>query len=80
MLDRFKPYLPYLGPVRGTLVAATFFGILYGVFTGLGLPLMQRYIFPRVFDLSQPPSPAGRFWPSRCGFRSCSPSVEFPAT
>ncbi len=57
MLDRFKPYLPYLGPVRGTLVAATFFGILYGVFTGLGLPLMQRYIFPRVFDLSQPPLP-----------------------
>jgi ATP-binding cassette, subfamily B, bacterial MsbA len=57
MLDRFKPYLPYLRPVRGTLIGATFFGILYGVFTGLGLPLMQHYIFPRVFDRDQPPLP-----------------------
>jgi subfamily B ATP-binding cassette protein MsbA len=57
MLARFKPYLPYLRPVRGVLVGATFFGIVYGVFTGLGLPLMQHYIFPRVFDRDQPPLP-----------------------
>jgi ATP-binding cassette, subfamily B, bacterial MsbA len=57
MLARFKPYLPYLRPVRGVLIGATFFGIVYGVFTGLGLPLMQHYIFPRVFDRDQPPLP-----------------------
>jgi ATP-binding cassette, subfamily B, bacterial MsbA len=57
MFARFKPYLPYLRPVRGVLLGATFFGIVYGVFTGLGLPLMQHYIFPRVFDRDQPPLP-----------------------
>jgi subfamily B ATP-binding cassette protein MsbA len=57
MLRRFKPYLPYLRPVRSPLIGATFCGVVYGVFTGLGLPLMQHYIFPRVFDMGQPPLP-----------------------
>ncbi len=49
MLGRFKPYLPYLRPVRGTLVWAILAGIIYGASNGAGLPLMINYVFPRVF-------------------------------
>jgi subfamily B ATP-binding cassette protein MsbA len=50
MLRRFKPYLSYLKPVRGTLVWAILAGIIYGASSGAGLPVMQYYILPRVFD------------------------------
>jgi subfamily B ATP-binding cassette protein MsbA len=50
MLERFKPYLPYLKPVRGTLAFAIFCGIVYSAATGAGLPLMTRYILPKVFS------------------------------
>jgi subfamily B ATP-binding cassette protein MsbA len=49
MLDRFKPYLPYLRPVRATLACAVLCGLVYSAATGAGLPLMTRYILPRVF-------------------------------
>src|SRR5580658_7668714 len=57
MFRRFKPYLGYLRPVRRTLAAAILCGIVYGAATGLGLPLMQRYIFPRVFAENRLPLP-----------------------
>ena len=57
MLRRFKPYFSYLKPVRRILAGAIICGIVYGAATGLGLPLMQHYIFPRVFDPSYPPLP-----------------------
>lgn len=57
MLSRFKPYLPYLKPVRGTLLAAIATGILQGATSGAGLPLMVNYVFPRVFDANQAPLP-----------------------
>jgi ATP-binding cassette, subfamily B, bacterial MsbA len=50
MLARFKPYLPYLRPVRGTLVGAILCGLVYSAATGAGLPLMTKYILPRVFN------------------------------
>ena len=50
MLRRFIPYLPYLKPVRGTLVWAILAGLVYGASNGAGLPLMNYYILPRVFD------------------------------
>jgi subfamily B ATP-binding cassette protein MsbA len=49
MLRRFKPYLPYLRPVRGTLACAVAAGAVYGLANGAGLPLMIKYVFPRVF-------------------------------
>jgi ATP-binding cassette, subfamily B, bacterial MsbA len=49
MLSRFKPYLPYLRPVRGTLACAIAAGAVYGLANGAGLPLMIKYVFPRVF-------------------------------
>jgi len=50
MLQRFRPYLIYLRPVRGTLAAAILCGIIYGAASGVGLPAMIKYVFPRVFD------------------------------
>jgi len=49
MLKRFKPYLPYLKPVRGTLFWAILAGVVYGATNGAGLPLMINYVFPRVW-------------------------------
>jgi subfamily B ATP-binding cassette protein MsbA len=49
MLQRFKPYVPYLRLVRGTLIGAIVAGLVYGAANGAGLPLMIKYIFPRVF-------------------------------
>ena len=49
MLRRFKPYVPYLRPVRGTLICAVAAGIVYGAANGAGLPLMIKYVFPRIF-------------------------------
>jgi subfamily B ATP-binding cassette protein MsbA len=45
---RFLPYLKYLRKVRGTLIAGVLCGILYGAAGGLGLPLMIKYVIPRV--------------------------------
>ena len=58
MLRRFKPYLPYLLPVRGTLVWAILAGIIYGASNGAGLPLMINYVFPRVFGENPIPTTA----------------------
>lgn len=49
-LRRFRPYLAYLRPVRGPLVAAIVAGLLYSAATGAGLPSMIKYVFPAIFD------------------------------
>jgi subfamily B ATP-binding cassette protein MsbA len=48
MLRRFKPYFKYLRRVRVTLVLGVLCGVLYGVAGGLGVPLMIKYVIPRV--------------------------------
>jgi len=55
MLRRFRPYLGYLKPVRVTLAAAIIAGIIQGATSGAGLPLMVKYVFPRVFATDQAP-------------------------
>jgi subfamily B ATP-binding cassette protein MsbA len=50
MLRRYRPYLGYLRPVRVVLVSAIAAGIIQGVTSGAGLPLMVKYVFPRVFE------------------------------
>ncbi len=51
----FFPYFKYLRRVRGKLLAGILCGILYGVVGGLGMPLMIKYVIPRVL-LPDPPS------------------------
>lgn len=46
---RLKPYLKHVVAVRGIIIAALLCGLVYGIANGAGLPLMARYIFPRIF-------------------------------
>ena len=48
MLRRFKPYFKYLRKVRVTLTFGVLCGVLYGVAGGLGVPVMIKYVIPRV--------------------------------
>jgi subfamily B ATP-binding cassette protein MsbA len=49
-MRRFRPYLKYLRPVRGTLVAAIFYGVLFALTNGVSLPVLIKYVFPVIFD------------------------------
>jgi len=53
-LRRFRPYFRHLRANRGPLTAAIFFGLLYGVSSGLGLPTMIKYVFPPIFATDGP--------------------------
>jgi subfamily B ATP-binding cassette protein MsbA len=55
MLNRFRPYLSYLRPVRSTLILAIMAGIVYGAANGAGLPWMVHYVFPKVFGAKAVP-------------------------
>ena len=48
-LHRFRPYLKYVKDVRGIIAMALLCGLIYGVANGAGLPLMAKYVFPRIF-------------------------------
>jgi len=48
-MQRFRPYLKYLKPHSGLLAAAILCGIIYGLASGAGLPLMTKYLFPVIF-------------------------------
>ncbi len=48
-MKRFRPYFRYLHAVRGPLVIAITCGLLYGAASGAGLPLLVKYVFPRIF-------------------------------
>lgn len=52
MLARFRPYFRYLRSNRPTLIAAVFYGLLFGATNGLGLPMLVKYVFPVIFDRS----------------------------
>ncbi|HWA25388.1 MAG TPA: ABC transporter ATP-binding protein [Lacunisphaera sp.] len=49
MLRRFRPYFPYLREHRSMLLFAMLCGVIAGVATGAGLPLMVSKVFPVVF-------------------------------
>jgi len=51
-MRRFRPYFKYLRAVRGTLVAAIFYGVLYALTNGVSLPTLVKYVFPQIFDRS----------------------------
>jgi subfamily B ATP-binding cassette protein MsbA len=50
MLRRFRPYLRYLRPVAGPLVAAALAGLAYSAASGAGLPYMIDRVFPVIFS------------------------------
>jgi len=49
-LRRLRPYFRYLRPVRAHLAAAILFGLFYAAATGLGIPALTNYVFPRIFN------------------------------
>ncbi|MEJ1973324.1 MAG: hypothetical protein WDM96_12935 [Lacunisphaera sp.] len=54
MLSRYRPYLRHLKSNRGTLIAAIFYGLLFGLSTGFGFPTLLKYAFPPIFEQSLP--------------------------
>jgi ATP-binding cassette, subfamily B, bacterial MsbA len=62
MLRRFQPYYRYLRATRGTLYSAVFYGLLFGATSGLGVPVLIRYVFPPIFDRRNPPLPESTIW------------------
>ena len=48
-MKRFRPFVGYLKPVRGTLIAALLCGLVFGAANGAGLPLMMKWVFPKIF-------------------------------
>jgi ATP-binding cassette, subfamily B, bacterial MsbA len=48
-MRRFRPYFSYFRPHRGLLIFAIFCGIIAGVASGAGLPLMVKKVFPVIF-------------------------------
>src|SRR3954447_16860466 len=65
-MRRFFPYFKYLRKVRGALIAGILCGILYGSVGGLGMPLMIKYVIPRVLSADPTPEPTtatdGKSW------------------
>ena len=49
MFRRFQPYFHYLRDNRRTLSAAIFYGLIFGISSGLGMPLLIKYAFPPIF-------------------------------
>jgi hypothetical protein len=58
-LRRLRPYLHYLRRELRVVSAAVGYGILFGVTSGLGLPLLINFVFPPVFDHSDGGLPLG---------------------
>lgn len=56
-MKRFRPYFRHLRAVRGPIAIAIFFGLLYGAASGAGLPLLVKYVFPRIFSPGDAPVP-----------------------
>ena len=48
-MRRFRPYFSYLRPQRGLLILAIVCGVVAGIASGAGLPLMVKKVFPVVF-------------------------------
>lgn len=49
-MRRFRPYFAYLSAVRGPIAIAILCGLLYGIASGAGLPLLIKYVFPKIFS------------------------------
>ncbi|TVQ98921.1 MAG: ABC transporter ATP-binding protein [Desulfovibrionales bacterium] len=54
LFKRFLPYFALLGAVRLQFAAAIFFGVIYGIASGFGLPFMADRVFPVIFGPEPP--------------------------
>jgi subfamily B ATP-binding cassette protein MsbA len=54
MFQRLRPYFKYLKEVRSPIFAALFYAILFAASSGLGLPLLIKYVFPPIFNNELP--------------------------
>jgi subfamily B ATP-binding cassette protein MsbA len=59
-MRRLRPYFIYLRAVRGPVILAIVCGLIYGASSGAGLPLLVRYVFPRIFSHAGPPMPVAQ--------------------
>jgi len=48
-MKKFLPYFSLIKPVRLQFFAAIIFGLIAGVASGAGLPLVAKYVFPLIF-------------------------------
>lgn len=48
-MKKLIPYLKYLNTIRFHLVIAIITGILYGITTGAGIPVLVKFIYPKIF-------------------------------
>ena len=71
-MRRLRPYFKYLRTVRGPLIIAILSGLIYGASSG-ALPLLVKFVFPRIFQHAGPPLPLSRV----ALFAACIPLIFF---
>ncbi|OIO59027.1 MAG: hypothetical protein AUJ82_07115 [Verrucomicrobia bacterium CG1_02_43_26] len=49
-MKKLFPYLVYLKDVKMAFILAILAGIFYGASTGLGIPVLIRYLYPKIFS------------------------------
>ena len=59
MLKRLRPYTRYLRPVRWQFIGALIAGLVYGVASGAGIPLILKEVLPRMWVEGPDPVPYG---------------------
>ncbi len=58
-MRRLRPYFKYFRTVRGPIVAAIFYALLFGATSGVALPSLIKYVFPPIFDRTNGALPLG---------------------
>ena len=59
MHKRLRPYTRYLRPVRWQFIGALIAGLIYGVASGAGIPLILKEVLPRMWVEGPDPVPYG---------------------
>lgn len=52
-MRRFLPYTRYIKAVRGDIITALVFALLFGATSGIGVPGLVQYVFPKIFDTTK---------------------------
>jgi subfamily B ATP-binding cassette protein MsbA len=59
-MRRFVPYFKYLRVVRSQIWAAIFFGVVMALTSAASLPILIKYVFPKIFDHANGGMPLSR--------------------
>jgi subfamily B ATP-binding cassette protein MsbA len=59
-MRRFVPYFKYLRSVRRQVWAAIFFGVVMALTSAASLPILIKYVFPKIFDHANGGMPLSR--------------------